>query len=163
MLTIDSIKARCTDDGDGCLIWTGQMSGDKPTARHNGRHCNVRRLFWCLTHPTKQLGTNQVLRVTCHDKRCLTHLSRTSRADLMRRTASGMAGNTSIIAARTVARRRRSPLTQQIAHQIRQDPRSVAQLAAQHNVTRRTIQRIRKMEIWVPLAGSSVFRQGAAA
>lgn len=162
-LTLSSIKDRCIDDGDGCLLWTGSMSGSKPTARHNGSNCNVRHLFWNLTHPTKQLGPQQILRITCHDKRCLIHMSRTTRAGLMQRTATLLRGNVSAIAARTAARRRRSPLTAEIVDQIRQDQRTVDQIAAHYGICRRTTQRIRKMETWAPLAGSSVFRIGAAA
>jgi hypothetical protein len=162
VLTIDLIKDRCVEDGD-CLLWQGAMCGDKPTARHDGGQCNVRRLFWCLTNPSKTLKAEQVLRVTCHDTRCLLHVVRTSRSALMRRTAQGLRGNLVVTASRTAARRRRSKLSQEAVAQIRTDPRPQRQLAEAFGVSRRTVQRIQQLQTWAPMVGSSVFRAGAAA
>lgn len=162
VLTLELIKARCIED-DKCLLWQGAMCGDKPTARHNGSNCNVRRMFWSLLHPAKPLSADQVLRITCHDTRCLVHVARISRADLMRRTAKSLRGNLVITAARTAARRRRSKLTAEIVAQIRTDPRSKRQIAEAYNLNRRTVQRILHLQTWAPMVGSSVFRAGAAA
>lgn len=161
--TADTIRAKCIEEGD-CLLWTAAICGNKPTARHNGKSANIRHLFWNLTHPSKQLGAGQILRISCRDERCLAHMVRSNRADLMRQIAKRLTGIASVRAARAAARRRRSTVTPEIAALIRQDSRPPQQVAAQFGLNRRTVQRIRTFKTWAPVSGSSVFNwQGGSA
>jgi hypothetical protein len=160
--TADTIRAKCIEEGE-CLLWPGAICGNKPTAWHAGKPTNLRHLFWNLTHPTKQLGDGQILRISCRDERCLAHMVRSTRADLMRQISKKLVGIASVRAARAAARRRRSTVTHEIAELIRQDSRPPQQLADQFGLNRRTVQRIRSFETWAPVPGSSVFNwQGSA-
>lgn len=88
MLTLESVRARCREDGD-CLLWTGTLtSKGYPTAKHQGRRVQVRRWLYDVTND-KPLRRDQYPCVTCDQKLCLNreHLVAKSKGGYMKLAA----------------------------------------------------------------------------
>ena len=70
MLTLESVRARCREDGD-CLLWLGTITAKGyPTAKHQGRRVQVRRWLFDATSD-RPLRSDQYPCVTCEQKLCL--------------------------------------------------------------------------------------------
>jgi hypothetical protein len=176
VLTLPAIKARCEEEGD-CLLWMGAMSTRKtgkgsPSARHDGRTANLRRVVWQMAHPGRVLPPDHVVVTTCRDERCLseTHLVRKTRSAYQQQLAGEgifsdlLANCRRRDASRAVAKK----LTMEAAREIRASKAPAKQLAQQFSVTVSMINMVRANVVWSErphhaMPANSVFALGAMA
>jgi hypothetical protein len=174
-LTIDVIHDRCEEFGD-CLLWKGalttHLTTGTPSARHEGKTVNVRRLVWKLAHPGVDLRADQLVVTSCREGRCLcqAHLQRKTRAVYAKQLA-GEGVFSDIVSnrrrrdgARAVAKK----LTMEAAREIRAAKATAKELAQRFGVSVSLINQIRTNVLWSELPRhampvNSVFALGAAA
>lgn len=153
--TLESLRARTTEDGD-CLIWTGSDNGKGiPKVRHGNGGMSVRRVVWELRKGKIPEGMQVI--VTCGRAGCIEHLALASKAEVSKAAQSrpDVRAHRSVTSAR--AARAKAKLTMELARQIRNDPRDGTVIAAELGVTKSTVSHVRRNTSWVdrsnPFAG----------
>ena len=166
--TVESLLARCTDDGD-CMIWQGAKSSDGTPAicNDNDSRRNVRarrRMFELSGGKTNQRTPNVI--ATCWNPLCLApeHLRAVSRRDQMLLAA---AAGRLVVPSRDAAQRRNKraaapKLTMEKARDIRRrhfGGETLTALAGEYGVHVSLVHRVVHNKAWAEgAANSSVFR-----
>lgn len=149
--TVDSLKAKTTEDGD-CWRWDGPFNGSSgPRASHGGKVHYVRRLMMQL-HGKNLDG--MIVTPTCGDSTCVNpeHLKVITRAEHQKRLTVASNSGTALLRKRQkVAEHKRrtvGKLTMEQAREIRASNDTHRVLCERYGVTRRVISRIRQGIGW---------------
>lgn len=149
--TLEAIRANCIEEGE-CWIWQGAMShGTTPVMRIDGE----KRLVSVRRHILEVKGVRVAGRKaypSCGNAACVNPehtLAMTSSQMLTRVAAStGYAKNLARNAKISAGKRRHSPLTPELVHEIRSSPESGHAIARRLGLSQSTVQAIRVHESW---------------
>ena len=158
MTLIDTIRARCVEDGD-CLRWQGAAVGGRHPSMPHGtkRGALVRRLVWEATHGPIPPG--KIIRCTCGTPLCVAveHLKLTTFAKLGKELGavglmSGPIRSANIAAAKRAGSQ--AKLSQEAVRAIRESGERGTVLAARYRISEATVSKIRKHQVRREFAGN---------
>lgn len=152
MKSVEWIHSRCEEDGD-CMLWQGSRDqGGRPKlsfkpAQGVCKTLQPRRLVW--EQSKGPIPKSLFVTVTCGNPLCLNpaHMELITKGEVIRRTAQ----NPATRARRHLAglkRREESERDMELARQIRQSPKSGAQLSREMGIPATTISAIRLHKRW---------------
>lgn len=149
--SIESIRAKCIEEG-GCWIWQGAMShGTTPTMRLDGsRKCvSVRRHILELHGIDAE---NLKAYPICNNPACVNprHVKPTTTSDMIKRVAKqqGYASNIARNAKIAAGKRKNSPITPELVEEIRSSSESGHAIARRLGFSQSTVQAIRAFDTW---------------
>ena len=158
--TIDSIAARCVEEGD-CLLWTGGCDGHgRPKCRHDGRSDYVRRVMRELVDG-KRIPPGKVVAAQCGNKLCVSAncsvigTDKTRGALAAKRGAYTSAAKAARIAVARAAQSRFDPATIQMVRDHPGPSRAAARDAGMSSSYARAIRagKVRRAATINPFAG----------
>ncbi len=130
--TLESLHARCVEEGD-CLLWQGGCDGHgRPQCRHGGKTCYVRRVMRELVDG-KPVPTGRVVPASCGNRLCVSPKCSEVGTDKRRAQLAAQRGAFSSAAktARMVATKaRRSDYPDALVDQVRRHPGPASAAAA---------------------------------
>ena len=149
--TIESLRARCIEDGD-CLIWQGgAYTNGSPRAHvHGERRTTSARAVWLVLHGKVQ-QPGKFAFSTCGNPLCMAHAVFLTRAQIGKRVAAltGYAQNPARRERIALSKRATaSPLTPDQVHDIRYGPGLITEKAARHKVSEQTASAIVNGRRW---------------
>jgi len=152
-LTLDNVRHYCEPCGD-CMLWKlGTNGRGYPLACINGKPTNVRRYLVQLKYgKALPKGTIAVSTHGCTDPRCLLHIGRGNRSDLLKRMYSE--GRRSSVGEylsrqRAAIKQGRTVLDLEKAREIRLRSHIPSRvLAIEYGVNRTTIDNIKRGRSW---------------
>lgn len=139
--TIESMRARCIEDGD-CLIWQGGTYKDGAARIHvhgEGRSTSARVVWLTLRGKTQPPGTSTFSE--CGNPRCLEHSVYLTRSQIGKRVAAMTGYAQNPVRRERIALAKRatvSPLTPEQVQDIRYGPGRITEKAARHGVSEHT-------------------------
>lgn len=171
-LTLESIKARCEEEGD-CWIWQqGTNSMGQPNARDGDKSVQVRRRVWELSHVDRDIGKGMFVIAGCTHKLCVSPtcaLRLNGRQYMAWLNKHGKVNTVATQAARTAAVRAR-PATKLTLEKAAELAKRInagedrGTVAADYGISRCHANRVARGDQWAkpPIPNSSIFNLAQA-
>lgn len=144
-ITMDWLLARCRQEGE-CLVWlpnTCCNGGRDPRSSIGGVRFVVRRAVWAMK-TGEALGPGMYPSQSCDTQRCVCpkHIIARHRSELL----AGFKRDAATRLRMALARRARSPISDEVVAAIRLDTRTEREIAAEHGISAATVGTYRRME-----------------
>lgn len=149
--TTESLKARCTEEGD-CWLWDGYLGNGVPMVHHEGKMVAVRKLLTALAG--KSIKRGAYFSPSCGNALCVCpdHIVRRSQNEhsghMARMLAQSPANDLRILKLTQTRRSRYAKLTLDDARMARASTESSQKVAEKLGVTKALIARIRRGVQW---------------